>query len=124
MIYTGLININLEISTPGVYLLGDVGGSGKTFLANILSDLNDTGEKVAVVTYKDGKVVVDGNLISADVIMYDRLDLYITSSLAKEIARFGEYKIVLVDLKNRVRYKESVARKLSVEIQSDAIRVR
>lgn len=87
------ININLP---NGIYMLQKEGGIGKTFLATLLGKLGECGESSASVTYCNGKRVTKGNLQTARIIMYDRVDRYVSKSLADEMESLSCKSIILM----------------------------
>ena len=125
MIISGLIDIEVDIQENGLYVLGKKGGTGKTYLATQLQKLNDTGVPVSVVTFLDNKIFIDGDMDKADLILYDRADLYINNiKIQKDLEKYSKCKIVLIDLKNTNRLQSILMKDVNISLSKDKIIVR
>ena len=125
MIISGLIDIEVDIQENGLYVLGKKGGTGKTYLATQLQKLNDTGVPVSVVTFLDNKIFIDGDIDKADLILYDRADLYINNiKIQKDLEKYSKCKIVLIDLKNTNRLQSILMKDVNISLSKDKIIVR
>lgn len=100
------INFNqrkIEIDLPnGVYNLGILSGTGKTYLCNAFKYLGSHGYPVRGYDYED---YLDGkslkSYINNDNVKYifiDRYDLY-TNELLDDIQELGKNCVVLIDIK-------------------------
>lgn len=99
MIINGNPKISLDLRN-GVYFLDLYPATGKSYLADELSSRVPDNSNIYVGTYKNGRYVGFGNRSSASVIMFDRLDMYFHSKVAKFIVEKSKDAIVIVDLKN------------------------
>ena len=125
MTISGLIDIEVDITESGLYVLGKEGGTGKTYLASQFQKLNDIGYPLAVVTFLDNKVFIDGDIDSAKIIFFDRADLYISNKdIQKHIEECSKSKIVLIDLKNTNRLQNILMRDVRLYLSQDKITVR
>ena len=125
IIISGLIDIEVDIQENGLYVLGKKGGTGKTYLATQLQKLNDTGVPVSVVTFLDNKIFIDGDIDKADLILYDRADLYINNiKIQKDLEKYSKCKIVLIDLKNTNRLQSILMKDVNISLSKDKIIVR
>lgn len=99
MIVVGEVpRVTIDVSKNGLYLFLGEGAIGKTFLAEALSSYQEYG--FYVVTYLNGKVDSFGDIDSANIIMFDRLDLYVSEGISTIIYKYSKEKVILVDLKN------------------------
>ena len=112
------IEIDLE---NGVYEFEHQGGTGKTYLCKLLTKLSQEGYPFATVTYKEGAVVVTGDLETAKLIIFDRLDLYVQSYNMEQMEKLGSHAIVLLVLKSYVYSEDdgSWGRALTAYIEYD-----
>ena len=96
------VSINL---LPGIYLMGNTSAVGKSRLGLLLEKAFLNGSSTYYYTYSDFvKGIKLKDILSKqkyDVVLIDRLDLYIQQyDVFTEIVNFTEHTIFLLDLKN------------------------
>lgn len=99
MIVKGRPKIAINISN-GVYFLDVFAATGKSYLAEELASRTLDNSNIYVGTYENGKYIDFGNKSKATVLMFDRLDMYFCSKIAKFIVEKSKDSIVMVDLKD------------------------
>ena len=99
MIIYGHPKISLDLCN-GVYFLDLYAATGKSYLADELASRVPDNSNIYVGTYENGRYVGFGNRASASIVMFDRLDMYFSSKVAKFIVEKSKNAIVIVDLKN------------------------
>lgn len=94
----------------GCYFLDNEAAIGKTYLGTLLKKLNEADKLSArVITYK--KDASSNDIIGClkknhyEVVLFDRLDLYITEELCEFLAKNCEDSIYLLDIKNLNKVK-------------------
>lgn len=94
----GEVTINIELEN-GKWEFMPQGGIGKSYLCSLLTELSKQGHPIATVTYKEG-IVITGNLATAKLIMFDKLDLYADAyNNRKKMEKLGRNAVVLMDVK-------------------------
>ena len=94
-----LIDIELD---NGVYVYGNEGASGKTYLAKLLKRYRELGEPVAACDYSDfcNGVSLDEMLANGyKLVAIDRYDMYSSKELNSIIEKYRKDSIILVDCK-------------------------
>lgn len=126
MIVKGRPKIAINLSN-GVYFLDVFAATGKSYLAEELASRTLDNSNIYVGTYENGKYIDFGNKSKATVLMFDRLDMYFCSKIAKFIVDKSRGATVLLDLKDMnlmVKYlKDTYADIANVEFDDQEIRV-
>ena len=117
MVFEGVKTIKINLKN-GVYILQRDGGVGKTYLAKLLSKEITWGYKVCVVTFMANQVVVLGNLSEAELIMFDRYDVY-WDEVDVDLQELGKRAIVLMDCKGFYDNLSFGVKRASVEYKSN-----
>lgn len=126
MIINGNPRISLDVN-KGVYFLDLYAATGKSYLADELASKVTGNSSIYVGTYENGRYVGFGNKSKATILMFDRLDMYFGSKIAKFIVEKSRGATVLLDLKDMnlmVKYlKDTYVDIADVEFDDQEIRV-
>lgn len=108
-------SIDIKINDIGIYFLDEDGGTGKTYLFKSLKKLLSL-YKSYLITYDSNNVVKFGDSNNCNIIFYDRLDMYISDMIVKDIVDYSKKCIVLLDLKNTILLEQYLQENLNVGI--------
>lgn len=126
MIVEGGPKISIDLRN-GVYFLDPIPSTGKSYLAEELASRVVDDSSIYVEMYKNGEHIDFGDKSKSTVLMFDRLDMYFNSEIAKFIVEKSRDAIVLLDLKDMnlmVKYlKDTYADIVDVEFDVREIRV-
>lgn len=126
MIVEGRPKISIDLR-KGVYFLDPLPSTGKSYLAEELASRVVDDSSIYVEMYKNGSHIDFGDKNRATILIFDRLDMYFNSKIAKFIVEKSRDAIVLLDLKDMnlmVRYlKDTYADIADVEFDDQEIRV-
>lgn len=129
MIIKAAINVFFNVNKSGVYVLGSIGGTGKSYIVSVLKDIVPSHPELQVVlispNYNEGKVI--GDIKNARYVYVDRADLLLLrskerESFLSELIEIAKDKCILVDFKNFSTYG-FVPKFASVKMYSDRIEV-
>lgn len=105
----GDYRVSINITEPGVYILGEAGGTGKSFLYKLSKIAGEIGvASILSITYDSSKSTKDYIYTLAQapqVIVIDRYDLFATREITDTLIELGSSKIVLVDVKRTLSLK-------------------
>lgn len=114
----------INLSSNGLYVLDNESASGKTYLAKLLSALDNAFS----VTYNEVESILNASITEAfsgkyELIMFDRFDMYCTQELYDECVLHSRDMIILLDLKNYFEYCGVVPRPAQVILENEVITV-
>jgi broad-specificity NMP kinase len=91
----------------GIYVFTTLGGTGKTYVADILEDLKL--KNVLVIKYTNNNDILNSELESAcsgkyDLVYMDRTDMYMNEHIFNMLISISETSTIVMDLKERPDY--------------------
>lgn len=105
----GDYRVSINITEPGVYILGETGGTGKSFLYKLSKIAGEIGAaSILSMTYDSSKSTKDyiyALTQAPQVIVIDRYDLFSTREITDTLIKLGSSKIVLIDVKRTLSLK-------------------
>lgn len=120
------VKVSIKTAGPGIYCLGFDGGTGKTYLWEILNSKSVFNKDILCVTYnpelsEDSLISkIDG--FTGQVLFLDRLNLYYTEKVGEALSK--KNCVVLVDLKDNDFLRQMPTALAEVEIGEDKVEVR
>jgi hypothetical protein len=110
----------------GVYSYTSTGGTGKTYVANILKKIGDS--RVCVVEYNSDENVLEDELERMkrecyDLIYFDRADLIITKEIFEDLVEIGKRATVILDCKEIPDYMDDYIKVASIYYGKKGVRV-
>lgn len=114
--------LHISISDPGVYTLDSNSATGKSYIAGLLSTLDN----VCVVTYNKVSTVLSAALQEAmsgkyELVFLDRCDLYMTKELFTQLLALAKTTIVILDLKDFCPFTDIVPASAQVILEDKVV---
>jgi hypothetical protein len=103
--------------TNGIYSYTDIGGTGKTYVADILNNLNL--KNVFVLAYDTNKNIMGAKIHEAcsgnyELIYVDRSDMFLTEELFNDFVKMKDTATIILDLKGKPEYVKGKCKVASI----------
>lgn len=114
--------LHINISDPGLYTLDSNSATGKSYIAGLLSTLDN----VCVVTYDKVSTLLSVALQEAmsgryELVFLDRCDLYMTEELFKQLSTLAKTAAVVLVLNDFSRFADTVPAPAQVILEDKMI---
>lgn len=120
------VKVCIYTTGPGVYCLGFYGGTGKTYLYNVLKAKSTLNKDILCITYDkdltESDVIKKIQEFNGQVLMLDRLNMYYTGRIGKALSE--SECITFIDLKDNLKLREMPIGLVRIKVYKDSIEVR